>query len=128
MDNFPDMSAEQVLRQEARLREAAQHVRRQVKDAQDAGSQLPWMSRDTGVDMSYEFERWRRWNRLCDEMARSGAEVVAALGPSRVAYWIAALNEDDMQPAQPLSAFRPVTPIVRRVDPPRPRSPLRPSD
>jgi hypothetical protein len=116
MADIHDMTARQVQGREQRLRLAAQRILHQVKLARKDGSQLPWMSRETGVDMSYEYERWRRWNVLREEMAHAGAEVVADLGPSRVEYWTSALGAEEPQPSEPLRAFRPVKPIVRQLD------------
>jgi hypothetical protein len=116
MADIHNMTAAQVQGHERRLREAAERIVHQVKLAKKEGSQLPWMSRETGVDMSYEYERWRRWNVLCEEMTRGGAQVVADLGPARVEYWTSALDSTELQPSKPLSAFRPVKPMVRQID------------
>jgi hypothetical protein len=126
MADIHDMTVSQVQGHERRLREAAERILHQVKLAKEEGSQLPWMSRETGVDMSYEYERWRRWNVLCEEMIRAGAQVVADLGPARVEYWTSALGANELQPSKPLSAFRPVKPMVRLLDKiPRRRPPGR---
>lgn len=83
------------------------------------------MSRETGTDMGYEYEHWRRWAALAYEMKRCQADVVADLGPSRVEHWRTALDHDTLQTPEPLSGYRRVEPIVRHAEIPK-RKPLRP--
>lgn len=61
VDNLRERTHRQVQRQEQRLRERAEQISRSVKEARADGIGLPWMSRETGTDVSYEYERWRRW-------------------------------------------------------------------
>lgn len=116
MDDCGLMTRREVEREEQRLRELARVIFRQVKDAAAAGEPLPWMSRDTGVDMSYDFERWRRWEALSKEMSQASAHIVADLGRSRVSYWQSALDPESLSGAAPLTAFQPVKPLVRHID------------
>lgn len=119
------MTRHQVHRQAERLRERARRISQEVEDAIADGLGRPWTSRDTGMDMSYEFEHWRRWVWLAEEMEQVNAEFVADLGVARVTYWQSALVPETLQPPRPLQAYQPVPPLVRRVDLP-PRRPFRP--
>ena len=110
------MQRHQVHRRQQRLREQAQTIVDQVHVAKADGLGMAWTSRETGVDMSYEYEHWRRWAALAREMELFRAVAVADLGEERLAYWAAALDENALQPEPPPSAFRPVKPLVRHVD------------
>ena len=115
MDDLRAMTRRQVQQREQRLRKRAEQISREVKVARRDGQGLPWMSRETGTDMSFEFEHWRRWAALANEMKRRDADVVADLGSPRVAYWQTALDEARTGVSEPLSAFRPVEPLVRHA-------------
>jgi hypothetical protein len=120
-DELGAMTRHQVRRHEEQLRERAASISQQVKDGSVDGFGLAWTSRDTGVDMSYEFEHWRRWSRLAKEMHHVNAQFVADLGAARVQYWQSALDRQALQAPRPLQAYQPITPMVRRIDlPPRP--------
>lgn len=121
MDELAQMTAPQVRRYEQRLRASAQEIVRQVKQAKARGEQMPWMSRETGIDMGYEYERWRRWNALSEEMSHADATLVADLGIARIEYWESALDPENLAAGEPLRAFRPAEPIVRHVNPPTSR-------
>jgi hypothetical protein len=118
------MQRHQVHRREQRLREQAQAIVDQVRVANADGLGMAWTSRETGVDMSYQFEHWRRWAALASEMELFRADVVADLGEKRLAHWTAALDDNALEPEPPPSAFRPVKPLVRHVDV-RPRQAFR---
>jgi hypothetical protein len=115
-DELGDMSRHEVRRHEEQLRERAASISQQVKEGRVDGFGLAWTSRDTGVDMSYEFEHCRRWARLAKEMHHANAEFVADLGAARVGYWQRALDPQALQPPRPLQAYEPITPIVRRIE------------
>jgi hypothetical protein len=112
-EDLGHMSRHQVRRREERLRERAIRISREVKRAQADGVPLPYISRDTGIDMSYEHEEWRRWASLAIEMKKADAEFVCDLGVERVGYWQAALDPEQLRAPPPLSAFQPVEPLVR---------------
>ena len=108
-EDLGHMCRHQVRRREERLRERAIRISREVKRAQADGLPLPYISRDTGIDMSYEHEEWRRWASLAIEMKRADAEFVCDLGVERVGYWQAALNPEQRRappPFERLSARR----------------------
>ena len=69
-------------RRERGLSKRVERILKEVDAAKADGLGLPWTSRTTGVDMSYEFEHARRWAMLDKEMKRAGADVVGDLGPS----------------------------------------------
>lgn len=112
-EDLGDMSRHQVRGREERLRERAIRISGQVQRARADGVPLPWISRDTGLDMSYEYEEWRRWGSLAIEMKRAHAEFVSDLGVERVGYWQAALDPEQLCAPRSLSAFKPVEPLVR---------------
>jgi len=121
VDNLREMTRRQVQRQEQRLRERAEQISRSVKEARADSIGLPWMSRETGTDMSYEYERWRRWAALAHEMKDADAAVVVDLDPARVEHWATALAPESLRAPAPLKAFREVKPLVREAEPPRRR-------
>lgn len=114
-----DMSRHRVRGHEQRLRERASRIRDDIKSAKVDGVGLMFISRETGVDMSFEFEHWRRWATLAHEMQKAHAEFVADLGAERVEYWRGALDPEALRPPRPLRAYQPATPLVRRVELPR---------
>lgn len=120
-----DMTRHEVRRHEQRLREHATRISEEGKAAKADGVGRMWISRETGVDMSFEFEHWRRWAALANEMHQANAEFVADLGAARVEYWHGALNPEALQPPRPLRAYQPAVPLVRRVAVP-PRAAFRP--
>jgi hypothetical protein len=122
------MTRHQVGRYEERLRGRAKRISQDVKAAKADGFGRPWTSRDTGLDMSYEFEHWRRWAWLAEEMQKANAEFVADLGAARVMYWHGALDPEALQPPPPPHAYQPVTPLVRRIDFAPPHAFRRPAD
>jgi hypothetical protein len=119
-----EMTARQVARYEQQLRERAREILRQVKDAKSRGETYPWISRESGIDMSFEYELWRRWEALCKELSKARAERVSDLGAPRVTYWEEALDPKRLTSAKPLGAFAPVEPLMRNVDVPS-RRPFR---
>jgi hypothetical protein len=76
-DDLAQMTREQVRRRERGLSKRVQRIFKEVDAAKADGLGLPWTSRTTGVDMSYEFEHARRWAVLDKEMKRAGADVGA---------------------------------------------------
>jgi hypothetical protein len=116
MEDLPDMTSRQVRRKEERLRERAKRISEQVNEAKADRLGMPWTSRETGIDMSYEFEHWRRWARLAKEMEGSRADVVADLGVARVNYWQIALDPELLESPAPPRAFRAADPLVRHVE------------
>ena len=124
-DDLAQMTREQVRRRERGLSKRVERILKEVDAAKADGLGLPWTSRTTGVDMSYEFEHARRWAVLDKEMKRAGADVVGDLGPARLEHWQVALDRGRLRPPEPLSAFRSVEPLGRRVGLPSP-PPLQP--
>lgn len=112
-EDFGHMSRHQVRGREERLRERAIRISGEVKRARVDGVPLPWISRDTGIDMSYESRSGVDGLRWPLEMKRADAEFVSDLGVERVGYWQAALDPDQLRAPPSLSTFQPVEPLVR---------------
>ena len=113
------MTRHQVRREEQRLRERAEEIMAEVKSAKVDGFGIMWISRETGVDMTFEFEHWCTWVDLVKEMQRADAQFVGDLGPARVEHWHRALDEEVLRAPRPLRAYPPATPLLRRVEVPR---------
>jgi hypothetical protein len=123
-----DMTCHQVRRQEQRLRERAKRIMAEVMTAKVDGFGRMWISRETGTDMTFEFEHWCTWVDLVKEMQRADARFVADLGPARVEHWHRALDEEVLRAPRPLRAYQPATPRVRHVEVPPSPAFRRPGD